>query len=367
MPLPMFGQKQAPAVKKITYTLAIAAGKGGVGKSTVAVNLARALRLMGFNVGIMDADVYGPSIRKMLPEDKMPVQKGEMLTPALCSGISMISMAYFQQGNAAAAVRAPIANGIVSQFINNVEWGALDYLLIDFPPGTGDIQLTLAQKGNLIGAVMVTTPQEIAIIDVRKAIHMFDLVRVPIIGVIENMSGYYHKGSDEMLYLFGKGGGEKLAVECGAPFLGRIPIDPELSLRGDQGLSIFAGKKDSHCPSADPFFEIAKKIHEYTQSLEANQADCMIKKIIQKDKATFTIEWSDGVILDYSLSDLQKRCPCAKCMDASTGKRMIDETSIDLNVQAKKIMNVGRYALRIEFTTGCSSGIYGFDMLRNDL
>ena len=180
MPLQM-----CPAKKPIQTILAIAAGKGGVGKSTVTVNLAIALQRKGYRVGVMDTDIYGPSVRQMLPEDRMPAQKGEILIPALCLGIKMISMAYFRKTDEAAAVRAPIANGVITQFIKNVEWGDLDFLLIDFPPGTGDVQLTLSQQANLSAAIVVTTPQEVALLDVRKAMHLFQQVQVPLLGIVE--------------------------------------------------------------------------------------------------------------------------------------------------------------------------------------
>jgi ATP-binding protein involved in chromosome partitioning len=243
MALKMYPKESKPP-PKIKYVIGIAAGKGGVGKSSVTVNLARALKWCGYSVGIMDTDVYGPSIKKMLKQDQPPQQKGEIIVPAWCEGLRMISMAYFRKENEAAVVRAPIANGIISQFIKNVEWGDLDYLLIDFPPGTGDIQLTLSQQANLLGAIMVTTPQEIAVMDVRKAMHMFNQVRIPIVGVVENMSFYLHEPTGERLYLFGKGGGERLALEAGVPYLGYIPIDPEICRSGDDGRSFFGEEKN---------------------------------------------------------------------------------------------------------------------------
>jgi ATP-binding protein involved in chromosome partitioning len=284
MPLQMYEDKKQSSPNKIKHILAVAAGKGGVGKSTVAVNLARAFKQLGFTVGLMDTDVYGPSVRKMLPEDRMPSQKEELIVPALCEGIRMISMAYFRKDDEAAVVRAPIANGIVTQFISNVQWGDLDYLLIDFPPGTGDVQLTLSQKANLTGAVMVTTPQEIAMMDVRKAMNMFSIVKVPIVGVIENMSGYYHPETKETIYLFGRGGGERLALEAGVPFLGPIPIDPELSLRSDQGRTIFNSVEGSVCSSADPFLQIAKTVHSQVESLDGNWKESL---------GAFEIHWKE--------------------------------------------------------------------------
>lgn len=249
MPLNMYKPtKPSQPLEKVQWVVAIAAGKGGVGKSSVTVNLARALTSAGYKVGVMDTDIYGPSVRKMLPEDEMPIQKGEQIFPALCQGISMISMAYFRRDFEAAAVRAPIANGVVQQFIKNVQWGELDFLLIDFPPGTGDIQLTLAQQANLAGALMVTTPQDVALLDVRRAAHLFEQVHIPIIGIVENMSFYHHLATDEKIYLFGKGGGERLAGEIGVPFLGGIPIDPELCRSGDLGLVL-----DEASPSFQAF------------------------------------------------------------------------------------------------------------------
>lgn len=264
MPLKMFkDEKSKPS--KIRYVIGIAAGKGGVGKSTVTVNLAYSLQSMGYSVGIMDTDIYGPSIRKMLPEDRFPEQSGQTIIPALCKGIRMISMAYFRKENEAAVVRAPIANGVITQFIKNVDWGELDFLLIDFPPGTGDIQLTLCQQADLTGIIMVTTPQQVAVMDVRKAMHMFEQVKIPIIGVIENMS-YYHHHNGEQLYLFGKGGGKNLALEAGVPFLGAIPIDPQLCKSGDEGQSLFSEKND-HSLTVKTFQELAKQTAEHVAFL----------------------------------------------------------------------------------------------------
>lgn len=239
MPLNLFREHRDSRENKIKNILGIAAGKGGVGKSTVTVNLALSLKNKGFSVGILDADIYGPSIRKMIPEETLPQQQGSLLIPSICSGIRMMSMAFFRKKGEASVVRAPIANGIITQFIKQVDWGPLDYLLIDFPPGTGDIQLTLSQTAQLKAAIMVTTPQEVAVLDVRKAIHMFDQVKIPILGIVENMSYYYHEKTQETLYLFGKDGGRNLALETGVPFLGEIPIDPLISHSGDRGKSFF--------------------------------------------------------------------------------------------------------------------------------
>ncbi len=267
MPLQMF--KAAPPLASIKSIIAIAAGKGGVGKSSVTVNLALALKSQGYAVGIMDTDIYGPSVRKMLPEDRLPSQKGEIIQPALCAGIKMISMAYFRKEHEATAVRAPIANGLISHFIKNVAWGELDFLLIDFPPGTGDIQLTLAQKANLTGAIMVTTPQEVALLDVKKAMYLFDQVKVPILGIVENMSYYIAPNTEDPIYLFGKGGGERLAREAGYPFLGQIPVDPLLCACGDKGESLFTLDPEAKLGITRSFLQLAGQIISHADALKS--------------------------------------------------------------------------------------------------
>lgn len=265
MPLPLYQDSPLPVnplnpLAHIGAVIAVAAGKGGVGKSSLTVNLGLALHSQGYKVGIMDTDIYGPSIRKMLPEDRLPTQKGSMIQPALCRGLKMISIAYFRHKDEATAVRAPIANGLISHFIKNVEWGSLDFLLIDFPPGTGDIQLTISQQAHLMGAIMVTTPQEVALIDVRKAASLFDQVKIPIIGIVENMSYYQETEETPPVYLFGRGGGERLAAEIGAPFLGSIPLDPLLCTCADRGESLLALDPDLQRPATRAFQQLARQL-----------------------------------------------------------------------------------------------------------
>lgn len=285
MPLPLYSPKPVHPLSKVKYIVGIAAGKGGVGKSTLTVNLGLALKTIGFQVGIMDTDIYGPSIRRMLPEDRLPSQKGEVLFPALCKGIQMISMAYFRREHEAAAVRAPIANGLIFQFIKNVQWGELDFLLIDFPPGTGDVQLTLSQHAHLTGAIMVTTPQEVALMDVRKAAHLFHQVKVPLIGIVENMSYYQHSVDHPPLYLFGKGGGERLAYETGSAFLGNIPIDPLLCENGDKGLSLFEQDPNMQKDITKVFIKLAEQLAGHVRilseqsNLALNQFELVWKEV----------------------------------------------------------------------------------------
>lgn len=291
MPLPIFparGSELEPTQNNpIKNIIGIAAGKGGVGKSTLTVNLALALKKLGYCVGVMDTDIYGPSLRKMLPEEKLPVQKGDWIIPAQVLGMPLISMAYFRREDEASVVRAPIANSVVTQFISKVDWGVLDYLLIDFPPGTGDVQLTLSQKAGLTGVVMITTPQDVAVMDVRKAMHMFEQVRVPILGIVENMSYYVPQGAQEVqekrVYIFGQGGGQRLAQEASLPFLGQIPLDPQLCVAGDRGQSIFNGDADFG-RIAPVFLEIAGKVVQECARKKQQSADTL------KD---FTLDWKE--------------------------------------------------------------------------
>lgn len=275
MPLPMYQAKKSLPLAGVKSVIAIAAGKGGVGKSTVTVNLALALQAQGYRVGVLDADIYGPSIRKMLPEEQLPQQKDQIFFPALCSGVKMISMAYFRREHEAAAVRAPIANGIISQFIKQVEWGELDFLLIDFPPGTGDVQLTLSQQAHLAGAILVTTPQEVALLDVRKAMYLFNQVNIPILGIVENMSYYKDRHTGQPVYLFGRGGGERLAQEAKSPFLGSIPIDSEISESGDQGYSLLARDPDHQKPVVQAFMQLAKQVAARAYMLNTEETSCL--------------------------------------------------------------------------------------------
>lgn len=228
-----------PGVKN---TVAVASGKGGVGKSTVAVNLAVALAKDGAEVGLIDADIYGPSIPLMLGIKGKPRifqdANSMKMVPLESYGIKVMSIGLLVDDNAPIIWRGPMASGAVKQFMSDVEWSKLDYLIFDLPPGTGDIQLTLVQTIPLTSAVIVTTPQEVSLIDARKALKMFHRVNVPVAGIVENMSYFIASDTKKRYDIFGLGGGSKLAEELGVPFLGGIPIDPRIRIGGDNGVPI---------------------------------------------------------------------------------------------------------------------------------
>ncbi len=246
-----------PGVKHI---IAVASGKGGVGKSTVAANLAVALAASGAKVGLIDADIYGPNIPMMLGVRKQPEQQDGKLLPAESYGVKLISMSFFVSEETAVVWRGPMVHSAIQQFFRDVIWGELDYLLIDLPPGTGDAQLSISQLVTLAGVITVTTPQEVALHDVRKGMTMFQKVNVPLLGVIENMSYYVCRHCGEREEIFSHGGGQKAAEKLGVPFLGAIPIDPAIRVGGDEGMPIVAVNPDS--PQAKTFVDIAAKIIE---------------------------------------------------------------------------------------------------------
>ena len=227
--------------------VAVAAGKGGVGKSTVAVNLALALQKHGAKVGLLDCDVFGPSIPTMLGSPEVPASASEdkRIIPAIHQGLKVISVGFFVDKDEAVVWRGPMVHRLLQQFLGEVDWGDLDYLVCDLPPGTGDVQLSLSQLIPIAGSVMVTTPQEVSIVDVVKGIAMFEKVEIPILGIVENMSHYTCPACGHRDEIFSHGGGKRLAQEVGTAFLGEIPIDTRIRFGGDAGVPIVIASPDS--------------------------------------------------------------------------------------------------------------------------
>jgi ATP-binding protein involved in chromosome partitioning len=245
-----------PGVKNV---IAVAAGKGGVGKSTVATNLALALKASGAKVGILDADVFGPSLPTMMGEPEKPpgAAEGEKIIPAIHHGIKVISVGFFTEAKEAIVWRGPMVHKLLQQFLGDVLWGDLDYLICDLPPGTGDVQLSLSQLIPITGAVMVTTPQEVSLIDVIKGISMFKKVEIPLLGIVENMSYYECSKCGHHDEIFSHGGGKRLAEEIDVKFLGELPLDARIRFGGDTGVPIVASAPKSDY--AERFRSIASK------------------------------------------------------------------------------------------------------------
>jgi len=245
-----------PGVKNI---LAVASGKGGVGKTTVAVNLALVLSKTGAKVGLLDADVYGPTVPLMLGLRESPQVINNKIQPPIMSGVKVISMGFFyEQSQQAGIYRGPIVSGIVKQFLTDVNWGDLDYLIIDLPPGTGDAPLTMAQTIPITGILIVTTPQEVAMNVAVKAVGMFNKLNIPIVGVIENMSYLQCPHCNEHIHIFGKGGGQKVSEQFNIPFIGEIPLHPHIMEGSDQGKPIIITEPESVQSRA--FINVAKMV-----------------------------------------------------------------------------------------------------------
>ncbi len=252
-PEPQAGPTKPAGVDRI---IAIGSGKGGVGKSTVSSNLAVALARQGRRVGLLDADIYGPSQPRMMGVSKRPASPdGKTIIPLKAHGVTMMSIGLMMDPDKAIVWRGPMLMGALQQMLGQVEWGELDVLLVDLPPGTGDVQLTLCQKSDLTGALVVSTPQDVALLDARKALDMFKTLNTPVLGLIENMSTFHCPNCGHEAHIFGQGGVKAEAEKIGAPFLGSLPIDLDTRLAGDAGTPVAAGEG----PMAEAYAALAKR------------------------------------------------------------------------------------------------------------
>jgi ATP-binding protein involved in chromosome partitioning len=232
------GQQQAQPklpIAGVRNLIAVGSGKGGVGKTTVAVNLAIAFARMGQKTGLLDADVYGPNVPLMMGTNQTPAARGERIQPLENYGVKLMSMGFLSPGDKPLVWRGPMLHSVIQQFLRGVDWGDLDYLVIDLPPGTGDVQLSLIQTAPVTGAVVVTTPSDVSLEDARKAVRMFEQVKVPILGLVENMSWLQCPHCDERIDVFSTGGGRRTAKDMGVNFLGALPLDPHVRIGGDTG------------------------------------------------------------------------------------------------------------------------------------
>jgi ATP-binding protein involved in chromosome partitioning len=240
-----------PGVKNL---IAVGSGKGGVGKTTVSVNLAVGLASLGYKSGLMDADVYGPNVPLMMGINRTPIAHGERIQPLEQFGVRLMSMGFLSPGDKPLVWRGPMLHSVIQQFLRGVDWGDLDYLVIDLPPGTGDVALSLIQTAPITGAIVVTTPSDVSLEDARKAIYMFQQVKVPILGIVENMSWLSCPHCHERIDVFSHGGGKRTADEMGVNFLAELPLDPEVRAGGDSGKPIVLRKGQG-----EPFLDLARK------------------------------------------------------------------------------------------------------------
>jgi ATP-binding protein involved in chromosome partitioning len=263
-------QAEGPqAIPGVSSIIAVGSGKGGVGKTTLAVNLALAMARLGFKVGLLDADIYGPNVPLMLGATGEPeLTPDNLIVPAERYGVRVISVGYLNPGDKPLVWRGPMLHGVIKQFLGQVAWGQLDYLVVDLPPGTGDVVISLAQTVPLTGAIVVTTPSDVSLQDARKAIEMFNQVRVEILGIVENMSYFVCPHCNHEIDIFSTGGGERTAKQVNVPFLGRIELDPAIREGGDSGHPVvLAGEQANNAKS---LFAFARKVLQRVEAVKGS-------------------------------------------------------------------------------------------------
>jgi ATP-binding protein involved in chromosome partitioning len=342
----------------VRYIVAVASGKGGVGKSTVAVNLALALTASGHRVGLLDADVYGPSAPFMLGTRTGPRPgASEKILPVEEHGIRVISMGFFLSDKTPVIWRGPLAMSATKQFLRGVEWGELEYLVVDLPPGTGDIALTLVQEVALSGGIVVTTPQDVALADVRRGVAMLRQLQTPVVGVVENMSGYVCSQCGVRDEIFGARPREEIEAALGAPVIAEIPLMEVVCRYGDGGTPIVVAEPEH--PVSKIFIAAAERVRAALDGGHAAGLEpANIEHLTDTDRVRIT--WTDGHVSEYPLAYLRGWCPCAQCQGHGGGRRFVDAPS----AQLASWEAVGRYAICFRWRDGHSSGVYGHGYLR---
>jgi len=385
---PSAGPEKLPGIR---HVIAVGSGKGGVGKSTVSVNLAFALQQLGGSIGLLDADILGPSIPGMigLPTGQPPaMNQDKKLVPGDRHNIKVVSMGMLTGDDRPAILRGLMVTKYLRKFVGAVQWGNLDYLIVDLPPGTGDVQLTLAQSVPLSGAIIVTTPQDVSLKIARRGLRMFETVHVPILGIIENMSTFTcphcGKGTD----VFRHGGGERMSRELSVPFLGSIPLDADIVTCGDEGRPIVLEKPNSIAAKA--YHSIATELVGRLQELpsaalkvlawnwETNEgapewlegsarpagSRTTAIGLRRRDARTLSVLWEDGQRHDFDVRDLRLGCHCALCIEEMSGRSLLDPKTVRADVAPRTISSVGNYAITYVWNDGHSSGIDTFKHLR---
>jgi ATP-binding protein involved in chromosome partitioning len=360
---PGTGPKPMAEVPGVKTLIAVASGKGGVGKSTVAVNLALGLQAAGKKVGILDADIYGPSQPRLLGLKGQPqVLKGKTLKPMQGYGLKAMSMGFMVDEETPVIWRGPMVVGALNQMLRDVAWGEdgdLDVLIIDMPPGTGDVQLTMAQQVPLSGAVIVSTPQDLALIDARKGLAMFRKVGVPVLGIVENMSTFICPKCGERSDIFGHGGAESEAQRLGVPFLGAVPLDMDVRLRSDNGQPITATLPDSQ--HAQIFRDIALRTWSELETARQN-AVRPPRLEITGGGSGLTVEFACKSKYEFTAELLRVMSPSAEVQGHSADQRVT--VGGKRNVKIKELRPVGNYAIRIAFDDGHDTGLFTWTYLQ---
>lgn len=338
------------SLSNVKHVIAISSCKGGVGKSTIACALSWELAQRGLKTGLLDADIYGPSLPSLfqLSDAKVRSNEFKMLTPVEYKGLKLMSFG-FLLGDAPAVMRGPIVTRYIQQLLFQTDWGQLDFLILDMPPGTGDIQLTITQSIKLTGAVIVTTHHGLSLVDTSRGILMFEKVKVPILGVVENMAYFLAPDTGKKYYIFGGQKAGALSARFGVKTLVEIPIQEELS----QGLGAY---------KANPY--VQKAVDELLQSVKMAQSSHLGLKDAGFRDGKVVLVFSDGRELSAKAWDLRTKCACALCLSEVTGKSLVDTKKIPADINPTEILPLGNYAVGITWSDGHSSGIYPYSMFK---
>jgi ATP-binding protein involved in chromosome partitioning len=347
-------------VAGVRHLIAVASGKGGVGKSTTAVNLALGLQALGLKAGILDADIYGPSQPRLLGLTGRPqVTDGKTLRPMEGFGLKAMSMGFLVDEATPVIWRGPMVVSALTQMLRDVAWGDLDVLVIDMPPGTGDVQLTMAQQVPLSGAIIVSTPQDLALIDARKGLNMFRKVDVPVLGIVENMSTFICPRCGERSDIFGHGGAEREADKLGIPFLGGVPLHMEIREKSDAGQPIVATNPDS--PHAQAYRDIAARAWQQLEESVEQRLEPP-KLAISADRSALEVAFDGAAPVLLTAEMLRVMSPSAEVQGHSPDQRVT--VARKRTVKIKELKPVGNYAARIVFDDGHDTGLYSWSYLR---
>jgi Mrp family chromosome partitioning ATPase/DUF971 family protein len=353
---------RAPGLANVRHIIAISSCKGGVGKSTIAVNIAYSLARLGGSVGLFDADVYGPSLPTLVsPKNRDLFMRNEMIQPLEYEGVRLMSFGFVPTGpgGGAAIMRGPMVTQVINQLLTTTEWGDLDYLVIDFPPGTGDIQLTLTQLIPITAAVIVTTPQQLSFVDVVKGIQMFDKLKVPTVAVVENMSYFVCPDNGKKYYVFGRGARQKLVDQFGIRNSFEIPLEPDISRLSDSGTPVALA--DPEGTAAKLYLEIASAVVREVARIE--HGGISRPKVSYSADRGIVLTLANGEEKIASASEVRRACRCAHCIEEFSGKPLLDPASVPDTVYPRSIAPMGNYAVAITWSDGHASSIYPYELL----